>query len=219
MRTTVWSNVIGCGCIGITLVALLGTLRFEASSNVVTSPVIADRVWRFEESTAPRVGYRSWREMIGEPSPSSCESRQLGGSIHHSESSTTCRRTLGVLQLVDEQSSSGGYYGGSRSSRTLTLEGATTALGRCEVYQGYYDDNTPPPDQRSWSRSGDLLYAHDPRRDLHGYRWAGAATHWTLWFYGPNARVAKVWRARPWVPYARLAAALLLACATVVVVR
>jgi len=77
-----------------------------------------------------------------------------------------------------------------------------------------------PPRQNAWSRSGDLLYAYDPHRDLHGYRCVGPETQWTLWLYGPDSQVAKVWRASsPLVPYARLAAAILLVCATVVVAR
>ncbi len=228
MHAAVRSSALVWGAVGVALIALVGTLRFEANAEGATSPMIADRARLSEAPAGAQINFRSWREVIGEPPPSSCESRQFGGSAAYSGGSRTCQRALGVLHLVDDDVSSGGSRGGS-SSRTITLESATPLLGRCEVSASGHDYSTPAPYPSSWSRSGDLLYAHDPHRDLHGYRCVasterGPVTQWTLWIYAPDAETLRglrdVWKtSRPLVPYARLAAALLLVCATVVVAR
>jgi len=221
MDTTVRPGALGGGCVAIAWIALVGTLRFEASTQGRISSQFTEESWRFEGSAEPLVGYRSWREVIGEPSPASCENPGNRPSVFMVTRDRKCRRMLGALPLLDHTYSSSGWNRGEVTDRVLVLEGATNAVGRCIIARSGY---TPANGFHGpeWSNEGaDLLYAHDPHRDLHGYRCArGPTTLWTLWVYGPNARMAKVWRAsRPLVPHARLVAAFLLVCATVVVAR
>ncbi len=220
MHAAVRSGALVGGAVGVALIALVGTLRFEASAEGANSPAPMNQPWIVQIPTEPHVSFRPWREVIGEPSLSSCER----SDVPDRSSSTTCSRMLGALSLIDHShGSSGGTF------RWLMLGHPTRSVGQCELSSIGHQrlgSHSPP---FSWSRSGDLLYAHDPRRDLHGYRCVasterGPVTEWTLWIYAPDAErlrgLSDVWSAsRPLVPYARLAAALLLVCATIIMAR
>ncbi len=221
MHVAVWSRAVVVGSIGVALVAMLGTLCFEASADSASSPTFGDRAWLAEADDVPLDRYRSWREVIGEPSPSECDHQGTSGSAHYHDDVTTCRGTLGLLRFVDTRFSSGGTHGGG-SSRALTLERSSEP---CEVSWSRTDFGVPSPYQSSWGGGGDLLYAHDRIRDLHRYRCVisggrNASVPWTLSIYGPGSRVAARWRAsRPLVPYERLGAVALLVLAMAILAR
>lgn len=206
--------------LGAALAALQGTGRFEALAEVASSPTF--RGGFAQASDAPLAHYQPWSRSA-RAVENGCYSRDSGYSAHYHSTFSECRWILGPLVVFSVSTSSGGH--GNDSSETVALDAlpAGGAPPSCELSASHSDGPEVPAEfRRPWQRSGELLYAHDGPRGLHGYRCvsttAGASTvQWTYLVRSPEPWRVAVWeRSRPLVPSLRgVAAALLLAAAAV----
>ncbi len=217
-------SVLASTSIAAALAALVATVHFEARADEASTP--GEHVIRVSSSEDPLRDYRPWREVIGDASPSDCESQDGNGSSDYSQVTRVCRRMLGPVPLVETSRSSGVGAGLSvHTSHAVTIESATVGRSWCLLDEASRDGSERDPHASGRANTGELLYAYDHRREEHGYRCTasrggGPIILWTVLYREPDPRTVALWEAsRPVVPCLRALATALLVCATTLAAR